>query len=194
MIKNKPKIILSFDDGPHAVWTKKILDLLERYQVKALFFLVGKQVIKYPRIVKELIEQGHVIGNHTWSHRPLFTMSERKLKYEINDYDQYFKTKFNYKMQYFRPPWGLITARQCRIIKNQLGYKIIFWNKNAHDYIWPFSRNLYRTITKIQQNPCIFLFHDGIILSPVLTRKYMLATVEKFLQLKCDRIDFVLPE
>ena len=108
IIRNK-KIILTFDDGPHPIWTNQLLNLLNIYQIKVLFFLVGKKVKQYPKIVENIISQGHLIGNHTWSHRLLVAVNEKILKQEIYDYDQYFKKNFNYSMKYFRPPWGIIT-------------------------------------------------------------------------------------
>jgi len=193
MTKSKTNIILTFDDGPHPVWTNTIIDLLDRYDVKALFFLVGKKIAQYPALVNKLITRGHVIGNHTWSHKPLVMLNDKRLHAEIYSCHQYLLDKFNYQVHYFRPPWGLISARQREVINSQFGYKIIFWNKDSYDYLWPYSRNLYDTITRAKKDPCILLFHDGIILSPLFTRKHMVATLKKLLPLKDSKIDFVLP-
>ena len=195
MVKHNKKIILSFDDGPHPVWTEQLLHLLENYSVKAIFFPAGKKVKKYPQIVKKIIRNNHLIGNHTWSHRLLFSANQKVLEKEVWEYHQYVKETFNYSMRFFRPPWGILNRKAVKIIEEQFGYQIIKWNIDSLDYILPYSRKLQHVVLSTTTiDPIIILFHDGIILSPVLTRKYSLRTIEKLLQLKNKGIRFILPE
>ena len=189
------KIILTFDDGPHPVWTERLLDLLYRYNMRVIFFVVGQKVKQYPVIVKKMIEQGHIIANHTWSHRILFAASPETLKREIYDYGLYMRENFNYTMKFFRPPWGIISKKIVDIIKNEFGYKLLLWNRDSLDYLLPLSRNINKLIaSESQEDPQIILFHDGNILSPVCTRKHTLQTVEKLIELKKKNIEFILPD
>jgi peptidoglycan/xylan/chitin deacetylase (PgdA/CDA1 family) len=192
--KLKKKLILTFDDGPHPRWTKILLELLDKYQVKATFFLVGKKVHRFPEIVAEIINQGHIIGNHTWSHRILIATNPDVLKREIYDYHQYFQDKFGYQMIFFRAPWGLLSQKTGYFIEKQFGYEILNWHKDSLDYLLPCSRNLSNKIRSNNQDPLIILFHDGIILSPIFTRKFSIKTVEGLLQLKNDHFEFILPD
>jgi peptidoglycan/xylan/chitin deacetylase (PgdA/CDA1 family) len=194
IVQRDKKIILTFDDGPHPKWTHKLLHLLSKYDVKATFFLVGKKVKKYPDIVREIINQGHIAGNHTWSHRILIAVNNNILKREIHDYTIYFKDNFNYSMKFFRPPWGFLTRKTAAIIEERYGYKILAWNKDSMDYLLPCHRNIYHIIFSQTMNPLIILFHDGVILSPIFTRKYSMRTIEELLKIKRDNIEFILPD
>jgi peptidoglycan/xylan/chitin deacetylase (PgdA/CDA1 family) len=194
IVQKSKKIILTFDDGPHPIWTHNLLDLLNKYDVKATFFLVGKKVQKYPHLVREIINQGHIAGNHTWSHRILIAVNNNILKREIHEYDLYFKDNFNYTMKFFRPPWGFLTRKTAAIIEKRYGYKILTWNKDSMDYLLPCHRNISHIIFSKTMNPLIILFHDGVILSPIFTRKYCMRTIEKLLKIKSDNIEFVLPD
>ena len=99
------------------------------------------------KIVENIISQGHMIGNHTWSHRLLLAVNKKILKQEIYDFDQYFKSNFNYSMKFFRPPWGIITKKARNIIEKQYGYKIFTWHQDSLDYLLPFSRNIHKIVT-----------------------------------------------
>ena len=82
-------------------------------------------------------------------------------------------------MKFFRPPWGVLSKKTAEIIKKQYGYRMFNWNKDSLDYILPFSRKMHNTVLGTTKDPVIILFHDGIILSPIITRKHSIRTIEK---------------
>ena len=123
------KIALTFDDGPHPILTPKILDILERYQVKATFFLVGNYMEKCPEIVKRMVEEGHIVGNHTYHHKDMATLIDKEsfLK-ELTDLEKYYKNITGSEMpKFYRPPQGKYTEQQLTWAKEE-GYKTCFWS------------------------------------------------------------------
>jgi len=117
---------LTFDDGPHPGSTPLLLSLLRNYNVKATFFLVGSQAEKYPHLVNEIKQMGHVIGNHSYSH---LRGTDTNTTTYINDV---MKAHTIINSRYFRPPYGKITPSQFLALKKQ--FRIVFWTWDTLDY------------------------------------------------------------
>ena len=100
------KIALTFDDGPHPVYTRHIIDLLRRENVKATFFVVGDQLIKYPHLLKFIDSEGHEIENHTTSHPNLTKLIDTQIKSELAVTKELIKNITKKESRYFRPPGG----------------------------------------------------------------------------------------
>ncbi len=120
------KIFLTFDDGPDPEATPRILDLLEEHNAKATFFCLGGQVEKYPAIFDRIKNEGHAVGNHTYSHLSGWTTSNKKYFEDIERADQIIGSKL------FRPPYGRIRPSQIKVLKEK--YKIIMWDVMSGDY------------------------------------------------------------
>ncbi len=80
----RKEVAITFDDGPDPEWTPKILDVLKKYGVKATFFQIGAEVEKYPGVAKRVFDEGHEIGNHTFTHPDISTISKRYFEVELN--------------------------------------------------------------------------------------------------------------
>src|SRR6478736_2544338 len=121
------KIYLTFDDGPTPDITEWVLEELQKHQVKATFFCIGKNIDSHPNLFKKVIDEGHSIGNHTYNHLNGWkTISEEYLKNIFLCQSEINKIKSeNDKL--FRPPYGKISKSQSRILR-KLGYKIIMWD------------------------------------------------------------------
>ena len=152
---NKKKIYLTFDDSPTPNFTKWILDLLSSLNVKATFFCVGESAVKHPKIITEMISQGHEIGNHSYSHKNAWFTSTNKYIADIEKCKSVLP-----KTSLFRPPYGKLYPWQMRKIKQD--YKIIIWNILAYD----FDKKI--TLKKIKSNVLnnvedgsIIVFHDN---------------------------------
>lgn len=131
-IKEK-KVALTFDDGPDNNYNVKILDILKENNVPATFFLIGKRCEMYPDIVKRIVNEGHIIGNHTWSHPNAMKISNNKLKQEIIKAEKVIEKIAGYKPCYFRSPYGSLNPEKVEYIES-LGYKIISWNVDSLDW------------------------------------------------------------
>ena len=107
-------VALSFDDGPVET-TLEILDILDRYEAKAAFFCIGKNIKKYPEIFKEIIKRGHVVGNHTFSHtRKMGFLPSSIILKEIENCNKIAEETGGVKMNLFRPPFGIINPKSTK--------------------------------------------------------------------------------
>lgn len=100
------KVYLTFDEGYEAGYTEKILEVLKQNEVKATFFITGHYINSKPELVKKMIEEGHIIGNHTVNHKSMPSLNEEQIKKEVMDLHTAVYEKFGYKMKYIRPPKG----------------------------------------------------------------------------------------
>ena len=131
--KEKKIIYLTFDEGYEAGYTKQILKTLKDNDVKAAFFITAHYINSQPDLVKQMIEEGHIIGNHTVNHKSMPELSEEEIRKEVMDLHQVISEKFNYEMKYLRPPKGEFSAKTLEQT-NQLGYKTVMWSFAYEDW------------------------------------------------------------
>ena len=127
------KIYLTFDEGYEAGYTDKILNTLKINEVKATFFLTAHYVNTNKELVKHMIEDGHIIGNHTVNHKSMPTLNHVEIKEEIMHLHEVILEKFNYNMKYIRPPMGEFSERTLDITK-ELGYITTMWSFAYEDW------------------------------------------------------------
>jgi peptidoglycan/xylan/chitin deacetylase (PgdA/CDA1 family) len=129
MNSEKSKICLTFDDGPNE-YTLKNLETLEKFGLKATFFVVGKNCQKFPQILKEIVKEGHLIGNHSFSHSIKFFFD---FKREIERTREIIKEITGIETRIFRPPYGFLRPwLKNYLLKN--GYEILLWNLDSKDW------------------------------------------------------------
>lgn len=131
--KEKKKVYLTFDEGYEAGYTPKILEVLKQNDVKATFFLTAHFVNTQEGLVKQMIDEGHIVGNHTVNHKSMPELSEEKIKSEVMDLHQAIFNKFNYEMQYIRPPKGEFSEQSLNVT-NSLGYTTVMWSFAYDDW------------------------------------------------------------
>lgn len=129
----KKNIYLTFDEGYEAGYTPKILETLKNNNVKATFFITAHYVNTQEELVKQMISEGHIIGNHTVNHKSMPTLTDEQIKTEVMDLHQVMLEKFNYEMKYIRPPKGEYSERTI-IETNKLGYKTVMWSFAYEDW------------------------------------------------------------
>ncbi len=153
------KIAITFDDGP-TEFTPKFLELLKKNETKATFFCIGKQIEKYPDIFRKIIEDGHEIGNHTYSHsNKTGFFSTQKMSSEITKNDETILKSGNTKTELYRPPFGITNPNISRAIK-KTEKKSIGWNIRSFDTIIENPDKITsRIIPKIKPGS-IILLHD----------------------------------
>lgn len=159
-IKNRPykTVILSFDDGPTEL-TPKFLELLKNSGAKAIFFCIGTQIEKYPHIVKQIQEEGHFIGNHTFTHKAKNCfLPTKNLVEEIQKTDVEL-AKLGIKTDLFRPPFGVTNPHISRAI-SLTNKKVIGWDIRSLDTIITNEEKLLKRITSKLSHGNIILMHD----------------------------------
>lgn len=153
-------IALTFDDGPDEDYTPQILDILKKYNVKATFFVVGQKVGWNPEIVKREFEEGHEIGNHTFSHINVCHRSYNEIYTEINNTQDAIKKVIGKEPEIFRPPYRAINKEMCSIVKEK-NMNIILWsNLDPRDWSNPGVYYIVNIIMNKVQNGNIILLHD----------------------------------
>lgn len=134
MGNNKKKLVyLTFDLGYEAGYTSKILEVLKQNNVKATFFITAHYVNTEPELVKQMIDEGHIIGNHTVNHKSMPDCSLDTIKKEVMDLHTSIKEKFNYEMKFIRPPKGEYSERTVAYT-NTLGYTSVMWSFAYDDW------------------------------------------------------------
>jgi peptidoglycan-N-acetylglucosamine deacetylase len=127
------RIWLTFDDGPDAEWTPRILDVLAEWSMRATFFIIGRAARAHPDVVRRIDHAGHEIGNHTWSHRHPWTMGLRAAQQEVRDGAAAISDIVGRAPKFFRPPHGRL--RQCMIDEAEAGdQRIALWSLSAVDW------------------------------------------------------------
>ncbi len=154
-------ICLTFDEGYENGYTAPILDTLKEKEVKAIFFVTYDYCKRNPDLVRRMIDEGHVIGNHSWGHYSMPTLSKEKMESEISKLHDYVQDNFGYEMTLFRPPMGEF-SEQSLAVTQQLGYKSVFWSFAYYDYDvnnQPAPSAALEKITKAKHSGGIFLLH-----------------------------------
>lgn len=125
-------IALTFDDGPVPLYTKQILDILDRYRIKATFFCIGDNARRYPDLVRDIVARGHTLGNHTQSHRSLLLASSRRVARELDEADAALRAASGLRPQYFRCPKGYKNPLVARVLRARrmrlVGYGYPIWD------------------------------------------------------------------
>ena len=129
----KPYLYLTFDMGYEAGYTEKILDILKENNVKAVFFITGHYLNTESDLVKRMIEDGHIVGNHTVNHKSIPGLTDSEIEKEIMDLHNALYDKFNYEMTYFRPPKGEFSEKSLDTV-TKLGYKTVLWSLAYDDW------------------------------------------------------------
>jgi len=155
-----PYIALTFDDGPSAKLTPKLLDLLGTHHIKATFFVIGQNVVDHPEIVARAAREGHEIGNHSWSHPAFAKMSDEAVRRELQKTDDAIHSATGNEPTLVRPPYGSITARQKKWINEEFGYKIVMWDVDPFDWKRPGPIAVTNRIVRNTRAGSIVLSHD----------------------------------
>ena len=155
------KIALTFDDGPHPRYTGQILEVLEEYDIKATFFVVGVNAKNYPDSLIDVIKKGHEIGNHTYSHPHVSGLNTYTLTDEVEKCESTIYGLTDYKTKLFRPPEGMIDA-DVRTVLRSLDYKVIMWDIDTRDWAHEPPEKIAENVISNIASGDIILMHDYI--------------------------------
>jgi peptidoglycan/xylan/chitin deacetylase (PgdA/CDA1 family) len=152
-------VALTFDDGPAQPTTRQIMDLLDKYSVKATFFVSGANALSYPEIIREIIDRGHTIGNHSFHHNPFVMLRSYNYLYQEIFRAQEVLRKMGIKTLAFRPPVGIINPK-LSLILDKLGMFCVTFSCRAFDAGNRRVKNIASNILKKVKADDIILLHD----------------------------------
>lgn len=160
-VKNEKKAIaITFDDGPVAEITPVILEILQESQVKATFFCVGKKILGNETLLRRIVNEGHLVGNHTFSHSLWFGFySAKKLIHELTQTEELMVATTGQRVNFFRPPYG-ITNPLIGTAVDKLNYVVIGWSIRSLDTLLKNEQKILNRVTRHLKSGDIILFHD----------------------------------
>ena len=157
--RNRRVVYLTFDDGPIPEQTPWVLDLLDRYGIRAMFFMVGDNVRRHPELLEEVRRRGHSVGNHTMHHLQGMKVTSRRYMRDITEADALIDTTL------FRPPHGIMRWAQAKAIKDH--YNIIMYDLVTRDYSRKLNpEQVLNNVKRFARNGSIIVFHDSIKAAP----------------------------
>lgn len=171
------RIAITFDDGPDPVITPRILKLLDDYNAKATFFCIGQQVEKYPGVLQLIKNEGHLAGNHSYSHNYFIDFkSTQGWITELKRTDEVMEKVTGFKPTLFRPPYGVTTPHLAKAVKAS-GHRVIAWNIRSFDTILKNPEAILKRLTNKIKPGSVILLHDN---HPKI--EYILERLLQFLQ------------
>ena len=150
------RIALTFDDGPHPVYTPMLLEGLKKRDVKVSFFLLGKAAEEYPDIVKEMHDQGHLIGNHTYHHVDIKDADADMIEKEVVSANELIEEITGQYPQFIRPPFG----QQGNGIEDTTGMICVMWDVDPLDWCTTDASLVVERVLTHAEDDCIILMHD----------------------------------
>lgn len=197
---HKPgEIALTFDDGPNPAFTPRLLELLDRHTVRATFFLVGKYASNQPAITRQIADNGHLIGNHTWSHPNLARSAPRKVREELSSTNDALEQMLGKAVRFFRPPFG---ARRPNVLRTarELGMTPVTWNAMTNDWSEPSADRIAATLSakvdrlQARGSAANIVLHDGSHREPAANREPSITAAAQLLDRYAKTHKFVTLE
>lgn len=196
MAHGNPKlheIALTFDDGPAPTYTNAVLGVLQRFHIQATFFMLGIWVQRYPDLARAVVAAGNAVGDHSWNHPDLDTMSASQIVRQIRNTRDIIQQVTGVTPYIFRPPYGDYDL-QVLNTAHQLNLSPILWNVDPRDWARPGVSAITNNILTFTQNGSIILMHDGggdrsqtvaalpIIIEHLLARGFTFVTIPQMLR------------
>ena len=159
-VSDAETVALTFDDGPNSRITPSLLDLLDRHQVRATFFLLGKRVREFPALAKEIAVRGHTIGNHTETHPSLTFLSRKRIARELGECDDAIHAATARRTKWMRPPYGFRGPQLNGVVKERCGAGVVMWSVSGYDWKPQPAERLIERLRKVRGGD-IVLLHDA---------------------------------
>lgn len=185
-------LALTFDDGPDDVMTPKVLAVLKQYNIKATFFMIGRNAAQHPNIVRKLIAEGHGIGNHTYSHKGVFPLSSvKEVEIELRKCSSVISNISGEQPKLFRPPFGVTNPIIGHVVRG-LGLNSIGWSIRSLDTLSKRSReDVCMGIIKRLHPGAVILLHDrcddadillSMLIPKIIEKGYEFTNIENLIQ------------
>jgi peptidoglycan/xylan/chitin deacetylase (PgdA/CDA1 family) len=153
-------VYLTFDDGPDRRYTPQVLDLLRRYDAHATFFAVGRSVEAEPALARRIVRDGHMLGNHTFSHRDLTTLGASAFFAEVDRAHAAIRRATGLSARWLRPPYGAVSA-SVRSLAAARGYRLALWDVDPQDWRRPGAAAIAASVLAHVRPGANVLLHDG---------------------------------
>jgi peptidoglycan/xylan/chitin deacetylase (PgdA/CDA1 family) len=160
LARGSRQIALTYDDGPNDPHTLRLMEVLAKHGARATFFLIGRYVQRRTDIVRELVQAGHVVGNHTFTHPLLIFKTEAEIRKELSECHAALTDAMGEHSNLFRPPFGGRRPAVLRIAR-ELGLDPVMWNVTGYDWNAPSARVIEQKVTKQTRGGDVVLLHDG---------------------------------
>jgi len=160
MPRGSRQIALTYDDGPNDPHTQRLLEVLARHGVHATFFLIGRYVHQHPKIAREIVQAGHVVCNHTFTHPLLIFKSESEIRYELSSCHAALQNAIGEPSNLFRPPFGGRRPAVLHVARG-LGLETVMWNVTGYDWNAPPAGIIERKVARQIHGGDVILLHDG---------------------------------
>ncbi len=186
-------VAMTFDDGPHPQNTPRLLDILRARNIKATFYVIGRSVDLYPKIVRRTVAEGHEMGNHTHTHRLLSKLSDSEVRLDLSRCRDAVERAAGVHMRTMRPPYGGLLQRQRELVHAEFGYPTILWSVDPLDWKRPGPSVVTSRILSGATSGGIILSHDlhaptvdamPATLDGLLRRGFKFVTVSQLLAMK----------
>lgn len=153
-------IALTFDDGPSAEHTPRLLDILKENDLKAAFFCIGKNISGNEALLQRIVQEGHIVGNHSYTHDTWFDLFPvRKMAAELQETDRRIETATGKRPALFRPPYGVINPN-VRDAVRLTGHRVIGWNVRSYDTMTGDNQKLTDRLLRLLKPGAVVLLHD----------------------------------
>ncbi|MET8560059.1 polysaccharide deacetylase family protein [Streptomyces flaveolus] len=153
-------MVLTFDDGPNPEYTPHILDTLAKYGVRAMFFVCGECVVQNRELLARMADEGHVVGNHTWTHPLLTELNRREIRSEMESTSDAIEDSYGERPQWFRAPYGAWN-RAAFQLGAQMGMEPMAWTVDTTDWMEPGTRTIIDQVESGAAPGVVVLSHDA---------------------------------
>ena len=150
------RVAITFDDGPHGDATRRLLEGLKERKVKASFFLIGKEIEGEEKLVKQMKEEGHLIGNHTWTHVQLTELSDEAASQELFSTNKKIASVTGEEPEFMRPPFGTIS----KMVEKKTKMIPILWSVDSKDWLTENADEIVNRVVTQTKDGDIILLHD----------------------------------
>jgi peptidoglycan/xylan/chitin deacetylase (PgdA/CDA1 family) len=174
-------LALTYDDGPNDPYTGQLLDVLDRHQVKATFFLIGRFVQERPDIARAMVDAGHAIGNHTWDHPNLVFSSSAQVRRQLEQTQKAIFDATGIQPKLFRPPFGGRRPAALRVSRS-LGLQPVMWNVSCHDWTAESADEIVSRAERQIHGGNVILLHDGEFHRIGVDRSHSVEATDRILQ------------
>ncbi len=189
------QLALTYDDGPNDPYTARLLEVLAKHDVRATFFLIGGFVRQRPDIVREVVQAGHIVGNHTFTHPALTFKRASEVTAQLNRCERALTEAVGQHSNLFRPPFGARRPAVLRMVR-QIGLEPIMWNVTGYDWNAPSAEHIERKVTSKVRGGDVILLHDGGHRAFGADRSYTVTATDRLIaRYKSEGYEFVtIPE
>ncbi len=185
---NRRVVALTFDDGVDEVWTPRVLDVLRSHGVQAVFFLIGERARQHPDLVRRMVHEGHLLGNHSYGHKGYFPLlSRRRMEEELRRTDKVLSEIAGCPVRWFRPPFGVTNPTVAGVV-TKFGYRTVGWNIRSLDTMGRSLEWVVRRIERRLKPGSVILLHDDrphsdrlleMVLERIEKEKYTIERLDK---------------